>query len=237
MAQLDEQTRHDLARLRDRGAPSELARQRMFAALELQLGPGGSDDPSGDGSPSAGTEPGIDLPRLAWAAKVVGGTATLTATGLVALRVGVENRASAELDPAGSRGPGPTTRDRDSAGDRTSRDDGGRRGARARERDGSSRAAGPRASPRGVGVGASDPGPDPARARRERLRHARGRAGPARGRAQRWRSRGGARRARASPRPIPHRQARGRARAAADRGPVWARPTGRSPDPARAVPR
>lgn len=88
MAQLDERTHRSLARLRDRGAPSEAAKQRMYAALEAQLGgDGGSDDdPSGD-LPA-------ELPRVegagAWAAKVVGATAGLTVAGLVALRLGVE---------------------------------------------------------------------------------------------------------------------------------------------------
>jgi hypothetical protein len=104
MAQLDERTRRDLARMRDRGAPSEAAKQRMFAALEAQLGPdgGGNDDGSG-------ADPGWELvgdggaSSLGWAAKVVGATVGLAAGGLVAIRVGVELvralTAAPELEP------------------------------------------------------------------------------------------------------------------------------------------
>lgn len=91
MAQLDERTRRDLARLRERGAPSAAAKQRMFAALEAQLGGG----PDGGGGESSGSPPellgdGGASSGLAWAAKVVGATAGLTVGGLVALRLGVE---------------------------------------------------------------------------------------------------------------------------------------------------
>ena len=84
MDQLDERTLRDLARLRDREAPSAAAKQRMFAALELQLGggPDGGDGGSlGDGGATSG---------FAWAAKVIGATAGLTVGGLVAIRAGVE---------------------------------------------------------------------------------------------------------------------------------------------------
>jgi hypothetical protein len=86
MAQLDERTRRDLARLRDRVAPSEAAKRRMYASLEAQLGGdgGGDDDPGGELSGDGGAGHGV------WVAKVVGATAGLTAGGLVALRLGVE---------------------------------------------------------------------------------------------------------------------------------------------------
>jgi hypothetical protein len=83
MASLDERTRSDLARLRDRTAPSETAKQRMYASLQAQLGgDGGDDDPSGE-------LPG-DGGAVTWAAKIVGATVGLTVGGLVALRLGVE---------------------------------------------------------------------------------------------------------------------------------------------------
>jgi hypothetical protein len=81
MAELDERTRRDLGRLRDRGAPSEAAKRRMYAAIEAQIGGDGSD--GGDGGGLSG-DGGV------WAAKIVGATAGLTVAGLVALRVGVE---------------------------------------------------------------------------------------------------------------------------------------------------
>lgn len=85
MAQLDERTRRDLARLRDRTAPTDAAKQRMYATLEAQLGgDGGVDDPSGELPGDGGAGSG------AWVAKVVGATAGLTVGGLVALRLGVE---------------------------------------------------------------------------------------------------------------------------------------------------
>ncbi|HVI00163.1 MAG TPA: hypothetical protein VM869_15710 [Enhygromyxa sp.] len=92
MAQLDERTRSDLARLRDRGAPSVEAKQRMLAALEARLGPGGGDDdPGGDPGPELGPElVGNGSGGLVWAVKVAGATAGLTAGGLVALRLGAE---------------------------------------------------------------------------------------------------------------------------------------------------
>lgn len=96
MAQLDERTRSDLARLRDRAAPSDAAKQRMYAGLEAMLGPddGGDDDPGGDpgGDPDGalGSELlGNGSTGLAWAAKLVGATAGLTVAGLATLRVGV----------------------------------------------------------------------------------------------------------------------------------------------------
>jgi hypothetical protein len=110
MAQLDERTHRDLARIRDRGAPSEAARQRMFAVLEAQLGPdGGGED---DGS---GADPGWELvgdggaSSLGWAAKVVGATVGLAAGGLVAIRVGAELvrvlAAAPELEPSREHAP------------------------------------------------------------------------------------------------------------------------------------
>jgi hypothetical protein len=86
MAQLDERTRRDLARLRDRVAPSEAAKRRMYASLEAQLGGdgGGDDDPGGELSGDGGAGHGV------WVAKVVGATAGLTVGGLVVLRLGVE---------------------------------------------------------------------------------------------------------------------------------------------------
>jgi hypothetical protein len=85
MASLDERTRSDLARLRDRGAPSEAAKQRMYASLQAQLGgDGGDDDPSGELPGEGGAS------SVTWAAKIVGATVGLTVGGLVALRLGVE---------------------------------------------------------------------------------------------------------------------------------------------------
>jgi hypothetical protein len=84
MAELDERTRRYLDRLRDRGAPPEAAKQRMYANLEAQLGGGGGDDPGGEPAGDGGAGSG------AWVAKVVGATAGLTVGGLVVLRLGVE---------------------------------------------------------------------------------------------------------------------------------------------------
>jgi hypothetical protein len=89
MAELDERTRRYVDRLRDRGAPSDAAKQRMYANLEAQLGGGGGDDdPSGD--PPSELPHGSGAGNGAWLAKVVGATAGLTAGGLVGLRLGVE---------------------------------------------------------------------------------------------------------------------------------------------------
>lgn len=91
MAQLDERTRRDLARLRDRAAPAVAAKQRMYANLEAQLGEdggGGEDDPSGDLPAELPGDGGAA--SGAWAAKVVGATVGLTVGGLVVLRLGVE---------------------------------------------------------------------------------------------------------------------------------------------------
>ncbi|HLT39452.1 MAG TPA: hypothetical protein VK034_24380 [Enhygromyxa sp.] len=92
MAQLDERTLRDFARLRDRGAAPSAAKQRVFAALEVQLGGGGPDDgggESGDPSPELLGDGGASS-GLGYAAKVVGATLSLAAGGLLAIRVGVE---------------------------------------------------------------------------------------------------------------------------------------------------
>ena len=91
MADLDESLRDDLARLRAHSGPGEAARQRMWAALEHQFGPGPDD--GGDPGPS---DPGVPGGQLAvgssqtfFAAKVVAATIALTGAGLLTLRAGV----------------------------------------------------------------------------------------------------------------------------------------------------
>lgn len=111
MTQLDERTRGDLARLRARAAPSEPAKQRMFAALEATLGePEGGDEP--DGEPEGGEDPGewgdgLDLGAaspgaLGYAAKVVGATLALTGAGLLVVAIGARLVAVNAGDPSPS---------------------------------------------------------------------------------------------------------------------------------------
>ncbi len=88
MAELDERTRRDLVRLRDRAAPSGDVTDRVLAKLEAQLG--GSD---GDGDGGEGLDPGLvesSVGRgvdVAFAAKVVAATVGLTGAGLLALKL------------------------------------------------------------------------------------------------------------------------------------------------------
>lgn len=105
MAQLDERTRGDLARLRALAAPSEATKQRMFAALEAQLGdPDDGEDGEGgdDGSGDLGEFGDLAAARpgqLGYAAKVVGATLGLTGAGLLAVAIGARLVAALAGDP------------------------------------------------------------------------------------------------------------------------------------------
>lgn len=88
MLELDERTRRDLDQMRTRQAPSAAAKQRMYAALELQLGSGpDGGDLDGDASGGSG-DVGLATSKvgLGYAAKVVGATLALTVVGLVGVR-------------------------------------------------------------------------------------------------------------------------------------------------------
>ncbi|EDM75057.1 hypothetical protein PPSIR1_38926 [Plesiocystis pacifica SIR-1] len=91
----------ELAELRAQTGPDAAARQRMWAELALAGGPEPDLDPEpepdlGDGGASTG-----GMEQLGYAAKVVGATASMTAAGLLALRLGVLGvQALAPGDPA-----------------------------------------------------------------------------------------------------------------------------------------
>lgn len=88
MLELDDRTRRDLDQMRTRQAPSAAAKQRMYAALELQLGSGpDGGDLDGDASGGSG-DVGLATSKvgLGYAAKVVGATLALTVVGLVGVR-------------------------------------------------------------------------------------------------------------------------------------------------------
>lgn len=95
----------ELAELRAQTGPDAAARQRMWAELALAGGP----EPDLDREPDLDPEPDVGdggastggLEQLGYAAKVVGATASMTAAGLLALRLGVLGvRALAPGDPA-----------------------------------------------------------------------------------------------------------------------------------------
>ena len=77
MVELDDPLRDDLARLRAHVGPSEAAKQRMWAALDHQFGPG--TDGGGNSEPGAGAQTGAS--QAVFAAKIVGATMALTGAG------------------------------------------------------------------------------------------------------------------------------------------------------------
>ncbi len=88
MLELDERTRRDLDQMRTRQAPSAAAKQRMYAALELQLGSGpDGGDLDGD-APGGSGDVGLATSKvgLGYAVKAVGATLALTVVGLVGVR-------------------------------------------------------------------------------------------------------------------------------------------------------
>ena len=97
MVEFDDQVRRDLAKLRAREGPPAAVKQRMFAALELELGGGGGGGGSelgGGGSAPAGTG------GLAYATKLVAVTVALTAAGVLVLQLGVRGARALASKPS-----------------------------------------------------------------------------------------------------------------------------------------
>lgn len=102
MVELDPSIHADLDRLRALTQPDADRKDRMWSALERQLGPSGPDDGGEDGSDGGDGLDGLGgssgASQLGFVAKVIGATIGLTGAGLLSLRLAVIGVRA--LDPA-----------------------------------------------------------------------------------------------------------------------------------------
>lgn len=121
MAELDETTRHDLARLRERSGPDPGARDRMWSGIETKIGAGvGAGLAAAVETTASAASP---AGQLGFVAKVAAATLGLAGAGLLTLRIGVvatraitpqaepapSERHAAANRPAASDGPARTS--------------------------------------------------------------------------------------------------------------------------------